>query len=700
MTVSTQVSLNNVKDCVVEAYRVVSGDISLNNVNKNFASLLGESDHAGFISSSIGGMTNAEIVNVFGSTMVSNYEKDQELKAGISYREDARRILVRVRRVDCLLAAINQDISILTSDTSVAENFKELLKLKVDTSEFRLNLPNDGLQKTLSDVLEGCARQEEFQSESEKKNAKNPLRKLRSHVFELSQHAHYFANNKNDAVPALLLELEAQKNLIFDQRNEFEHQHTHARKLAETGLFGLEDIALESIGGTDFIKDLRKHFCEVAMNNRRNHSNDYKEFYIRFGTKHFKRFVAGTLGAVLFSFEGTQKPEAWTPEDVKQVSSYVYSRYQLVHDVIEGMASRNKNPLGSNLTKEQTIALMCETLRAAIYPDYKMDIRVGIGGTEQSDVLVRVGSYVMNPLDTLAIYEAANEVCKPFKGINVPSLTLVSGRALAERVNGLDSVCGRTNEQNFFCFIDKFIASYYPELSSKVTYASPTQQEVFDNDLYKTLLEAAKEITNHRICEDQEWSETLEKRNKAAAALKKLTRFAAKRKKTTDNEDDIRDMAIQYAVAHVMPSAFQSIRLAGGYTAPVWKIGGRSERQFNAFGEALVDLLHDDERFCLPNANYGTSLMAGICTTTTVGGNPPPYEKDQNGSFDPGVQEITKKFSDGSLSDESVIARLLQAKDRGPEADMCALLTHRRLGNGNTARGWCKYKSFLMTCEH
>ncbi len=673
--------------------------VLLNNFDQDLASLLGESDHAGFISNSLGGMSGAEIVDVFGSVTASNYGEDQELKASPSYREDTRKILARVRRVDFLLAAINHDVSVLASDSRIEEGFKETLESKIDTVAFRSRLSDAGLQKTLSDVLEECAANEERQSQVEKKNTKNPLHRLRSRIFEFSQHAHYFAKNKDDEVPSLLLDLEAQKHVVSSQSDLADRRLSFARRLAGTGLFGLEDIAREALGGAEFIDGLKKNFHEIAQNNRRDHGDDYREFYIRFGTKHFKRLVAGTLGSVLFSYDGIKNPETWTSEDAKRVSGYVYSRYQLVHDVIEGLANIKKNPLGSNLSKEQTIALMCETLRAAIYPGYKMDIRVGIGGTHQSDALVRVGSYVMNALDTMAVYEAANEVCVPFKGVNVPSLTLVSGKSLAERVNGLDPVSGKENEQNFFGFIGKFIASYYPELSDKVVFASPTQQEIFDNDLYKTLIEAAKEITEHKSGEDQEWSETLEKKNKAAAALTTLTNFASKRKQSSGNEDAAKEMALQYAVAHIMPPVFQSIRFAGGFTAPVWKIGGRSEKHFNAFGEALVDLLRDDERFCLPNGNYGTSLMAGICTTTTVGGNPPPYYKGPKGSFDPGLREITKKISNGSLSDEDAVARF-QSEDSGPAEDMRALLTHKRVGAGNIKKGWSNYKSFLMTCEH
>ncbi len=679
----------------------MSDVISMDDEGKSFADLLVASDHAGFISNSLDGITSAEIIDIFGLAAVSNYEKDQALKDNHSYREDAHKILARIRRIDFLLAAIDQNTSILVSDGRTTAAFKELLACKVNTTEFRMNIFNGELQKTLSDILDGCANEQEQQGQNGKKNRKSPLSKLRSHVSEFSQHAHYFAANKRDKAPTVLLTLEAQRSAVTNQSDSdpSAHQLSYAQQLSKSGLLGLEDIALEALGGTDFIKKVSKHFCEVAMNNRRDHGNDYREFYIRFGTKHFKRLVAGTVGAVLFSFDGLKEPGSWTPEDAMHTSDYVYSRYQLVHDVIEGLADRKKNPLGGNLTKEQTIALMCETLRSAIYPGYKLDIRVGIGGTHQSDVLVRVGSYVMNALDTMAIYGAASEVCAPLKGMNVPSLTLVSGAALAERVNGLDPVSGKQNEQNYFKFIDKFIASYYPELSNKVIYASPTQQEVFDNDLYKSLLEAAKEITKHKTDKNQEWSETYEKRSKATAALTTLTNFASKRKQSTGNEDAAKEMALKYAVAHIMPSVFRSIRFAGGFTAPVWKIGGRSEKHFNAFGEALVDLLSTDERFCLPNGNYGTSLMAGICTTTPVGGNPPPYYKGPKGSFDPGFHEITKKISNGSLSDESVTARL-QSEDSGPAADMRSLLTHKRLGDGNIMRGWSNYKSFLMKCEY
>ncbi len=54
----------------------MSDVISMDDEGKSFADLLVASDHAGFISNSLDGITSAEIIDIFGLAAVSNYEKD------------------------------------------------------------------------------------------------------------------------------------------------------------------------------------------------------------------------------------------------------------------------------------------------------------------------------------------------------------------------------------------------------------------------------------------------------------------------------------------------------------------------------------------------------------------------------------------------------------------------------------------------
>jgi hypothetical protein len=145
----------------------------------------------------------------------------------------------------------------------------------------------------------------------------------------------------------------------------------------------------------------------------------------------------------------------------------------------------------------------------------------------------------------------------------------------------------------------------------------------------------------------------------------------------------------------------------GEYAPSVWKIGGKSEQYFNQLGEALTTLIQNNRHISLPNAS-GSPFLAGLCTTTVVGGNPPPYYKGPEGSFDPGVKEICAAIKDGSLRDDVVIKALEEStsgrsaddlRKNGPAQDLAVFLKHRRLGHGNIKRGWNSYKAFLATFD-
>ncbi len=148
--------------------------------------------------------------------------------------------------------------------------------------------------------------------------------------------------------------------------------------------------------------------------------------------------------------------------------------------------------MGAGLTTEQDVALMFETLRSSLYPNYRMNIRIGIGGTEETDILARVSSYIVNALDVMAVYR---DVGAAHAGsgltVNVPALAVVSGAAMAARINGFNPDIADNNREMVFGFLKKFIGAYYPEFVDRVSFENPGPKEIFDNPLYRQLLAAA-----------------------------------------------------------------------------------------------------------------------------------------------------------------------------------------------------------------
>ncbi len=755
--------------------------------------LLLDSDHAHLLPEGVSDLTIREMVNLFGSSTIGNYIKAQEQKNSPSYRKDAALAYKRLKRVRHLWSKLFTQLSDLKKVEYNNEAFRDFIADSYIIRSLRTDIVAPGLNVGLSAAIKACVDlrrvpeaeyekmvrkieskistqkvastdPEELTSDARKKTrtlaerearkgeaaktfkAVGAIKKIENTLIELSENAHFFKKLEGDPIYHVLEDVERKNSASYPSEEDGEdailaHHLSCAKRLLETGLFDRETVMREAIGGVSFERELKKRKSAAAKTNLKKGGSFYQkpkkaggvyhDYYALVTRKGFDPFVSETLGLTLFAAPKDEDLGRWTIQDAKDVRDFAVSRYDLVHKVLEGVANRNKNPLGASLSKEQGAAFLHEALKSSLYPEHRTNIRIGIGGTNVDDVRVRLASYAVNALDIMAVFRRASaETCAGKQGINVPTLSLVSGAALATKVNGLNKAEAETNQNRMFYFLRRFVETYYPELKEAVSFERPTEREIFDSELFGTVLSSAQESISQwdqHLGRKKEERERAEKGEIACSseevpatraiineapykdlerALRQLARFSEKRNGGISKEE-ARRLALTYGVAHVMPSVFRSVMPEGEYAPSVWKIGGKSEQYFNQLGEALTTLIQNDRRISLPNAS-GSPFLAGLCTTTVVGGNPPPYYKGPEGSFDPGVKEICAAIKDGSLRDDVVIKALEEStsgrsaddlRKNGPAQDLAVLLKHRRLGHGNIKRGWNSYKAFLATFD-
>ncbi|CAF1074503.1 unnamed protein product [Adineta steineri] len=119
------------------------------------------------------------------------------------------------------------------------------------------------------------------------------------------------------------------------------------------------------------------------------------------------------------------------------------------------------------------------SMRICTEPNFKLEIRIGLGGTK--DVLTLcTPSYAVAGVDLLNRLIQLQEKFKQSQTIpgniptkilnNSPVLTFFSAWTAAVRVNNLDANIGRENAQKMLSYIKKYIDNYHSNLSRHIRY--------------------------------------------------------------------------------------------------------------------------------------------------------------------------------------------------------------------------------------
>ncbi|CAF4229218.1 unnamed protein product [Adineta steineri] len=119
------------------------------------------------------------------------------------------------------------------------------------------------------------------------------------------------------------------------------------------------------------------------------------------------------------------------------------------------------------------------SMRICTEPNFKLEIRIGLGGTKDA-LTLRTPSYAVAGDDLLNRLIQLQEKFKPSQTIpgniptrilnNPPVLTFFSAWTAAIRVNNLDANIGKEHTRKMLSYIKKYIDNYHSNLSRYIRY--------------------------------------------------------------------------------------------------------------------------------------------------------------------------------------------------------------------------------------
>ena len=263
-----------------------------------------------------------------------------------------------------------------------------------------------------------------------------------------------------------------------------------------------------------------------------------------------------------------------------------------------------------------------ENLNVLLYPGYKLEYVVGLGGSETAPT-IRLGAYLTPALERIKRF-------KEVGATNQPSLRVLLARNMSQTVNNLDPLTTEKRGLQTERYVKGFVQTFYPGEVDHVELDVPTIDEIrspeYDDDvrwLTDELVHAGDTVTDI----DKEGAAAHKKLRKAVGNLGKR---ALKHADGDDPEEAVHK-ALAYAGGHGVPEAFGDYRRTNGKHRPhgTIKFGGAGETDFNII-QSAVAARHTtgsiDSDTYLPNtAARSDGKPQPIHVVMRAGGDPPPY---------------------------------------------------------------------------
>jgi hypothetical protein len=617
-------------------------------------------------------MTRAELRRTFGATTIGRYLSDSRRRKAKTYRQDAGALLSMI--VDMMKVIENIDRSLphlesVVKDTQgpIANYIAELRRQRQLFEDGDIVAMRASVNKTKA-AGQGMAKNLPAGIKPNFNITQNHLNALDFKILATADEA--TQNLARDIISVLV------RHRTGDETPEH-HRLACIKDFAVLGIFSEYDLLRFLMGGDEFAKKMQREFEAIDKKQRAQNFRG-NAFYESF-KRNQRSFIQETFGLALFAFPEKRPVEQWGSEQVAALSQFAENRYKLVYHVILGLADSHHNPLGGTIRPDQTPLLLSSILRAALYPNYKIEMRVGYGGTDKNGALVRSAGYVMNALDIMAIFQTANDEVGGDRGINSPTLQVVSAHELSVAVNDLDHAMTSENSGHMLRYIKHFVEKFYPSLAPAVMFSQPSREEVFRSDIHDVVVSATRAVA----------SAASAKVTEVSGAWDTVASFATRH--CMANEAAM-NAASAYVAGHLSPSVFATVGSREKPSGAVWKIGGGTEMSFDILQGAIRDaLFHSSEA-------AGLSFPDCIFTTTTNGGRPPPYYRDDKCPVDITVREA---WAFGGEQERNFLACLAYTKT-GAASDLRSMLSHPRLGRGQLAAGWEQLREVLtgsMTAE-
>jgi hypothetical protein len=249
-----------------------------------------------------------------------------------------------------------------------------------------------------------------------------------------------------------------------------------------------------------------------------------------------------------------------------------------------------------------------EYLNKALYPGYKVELIVGLGGSEDSPTF-RLPAYITPALLHLQTFLA--------QGVAPPQLRIFHAHELASHINDLDPTIAQRQATASRDLLEAYMAEFFPDCLPYVTFD--------DLDL--------QAIQTPQFYEDRQWLKDHQTTPALAKALRQLMSRGEAHKGVSGTLD--------YAAAHAS-SLFNDYGRVGqpGPDATI-KLGGSGEHNFNvveqeiafwrrALSRASTTFARNSAGSSLKQITQGETRVQPIFVTMKAGGKPPYYSSGEH----------------------------------------------------------------------
>jgi hypothetical protein len=221
-------------------------------------------------------------------------------------------------------------------------------------------------------------------------------------------------------------------------------------------------------------------------------------------------------------------------------------------------------------SKDTMQQIQHEYLNAALYPNYKVEFSVGLGGSPDSPSLPRLPAYLTPALEHMRSFQDA--------GIsNLPQLRIFNAHEMSAAVNSLDPTSAKQHANETEALLRHYVSEFYPDLAESVSFEQPRAEELLTKETDADL--AWLEARANQPAEDEA--------DVASQSLRKAVKKLQLRGAAHGDGGD--EGTLRYAAAHPRPQAFRRFNYVGddGPDAS-FKWGGSGENDFNTIQSAVA----------------------------------------------------------------------------------------------------------------
>ncbi|CAF1159344.1 unnamed protein product [Adineta steineri] len=268
--------------------------------------------------------------------------------------------------------------------------------------------------------------------------------------------------------------------------------------------------------------------------------------------------------------------------------------------------------------------VLITSMRICTEPNFKLEIRIGLGGT--SDALtLRTPSYAVAGVDLLRRLIQLQKKFEqpPLTQGNIPTrilnnppvLTFFSAWTAAVRVNNLDANIGREHARQMLSYIKKYIDNYHPNLTQYIRYEMD-HEDTYEDTLLKYIIAHYNESYNDEQIRQQLITQAISRGSNEDGSIRYTSMHLIIFKDIIDKQSSQQLFHLLDETQNNEPTCLYDCIIT---------IGGSVEKRFNEVRYAIRQVFINDSE--LNNEQYHFPLSIRMLSHA---GQTPVYYHDKN----------------------------------------------------------------------